>query len=227
MNLWIILTCHSGQFYYSANEWDWTKTIKSGCVPSWKSLRLRSKNTSWCRIEKWHCLKTRCFKTPCWGDSQSWPDGEGEGREGKTERAREKKEKERKGKKRGEGKEKKGGRERNGGREKDAKFSKKIYAGFDKLPKVSFSVFGPLSVVTRRWRGRKRKKDRKREREKGKREKREEEGREEGVEGGKGKKRRKRKGRYVFQKNLCRLRQTAQGIHHRVSRWINTNVMLG
>ena len=31
---------------------------------TWKSLRLRSKNTSWCRIEKWHCLKTRRFKNP-------------------------------------------------------------------------------------------------------------------------------------------------------------------
>jgi len=31
---------------------------------TWKSLRLRSKNTSWCRIGKWHCLKTRRFKTP-------------------------------------------------------------------------------------------------------------------------------------------------------------------
>jgi len=29
-------------------------------------------------------------------------------------------------------------------------FPKKIYAGFDKLPKVSFPVLGRLSVVTRR-----------------------------------------------------------------------------
>jgi len=34
---------------------------------TWKSLRLRSKTTSWywwCRIGKWHYLKTRRFKTP-------------------------------------------------------------------------------------------------------------------------------------------------------------------
>ena len=31
---------------------------------TWKLLRLRSKNTSWCRIGKWHCLKTRRFSTP-------------------------------------------------------------------------------------------------------------------------------------------------------------------
>jgi len=55
-------------------------------------------------------------------------------------------------------------------------------------------------------------KERQKERERRKkREEREEEGREEGEEGGKGKKRRKRKGRYVFQKNPRRLRQTAQG----------------
>jgi len=30
---------------------------------TWKLLRLRSKNTSWCRTGKWHCLKTRDFKT--------------------------------------------------------------------------------------------------------------------------------------------------------------------
>ena len=33
-------------------------------IATWKSLRLRSKNTSWCRIGKWHCLKTCRFKTP-------------------------------------------------------------------------------------------------------------------------------------------------------------------
>jgi len=66
-NLWIISTCNSCYFYYFANEWDWTNTIESGCAQkfeTWKSLWLRSKNTSWCRIRKWHCLKTRRFKTP-------------------------------------------------------------------------------------------------------------------------------------------------------------------
>ena len=31
--MWIISTCDSGWFYYSANQWDWTNTIESGCVP--------------------------------------------------------------------------------------------------------------------------------------------------------------------------------------------------
>jgi len=38
--------------------------IEIATTTSWKSLWLRSKNNSWCRIGKWHCLKTRRFKTP-------------------------------------------------------------------------------------------------------------------------------------------------------------------
>ena len=87
-------------------------------------------------------------------------------------------------------------------------------------------MLGRLSIVTRRWGGRKRKKERKREererereqeeekrkreRERG-REKEEEKRTEEGEGGGKGKRERKRKRRYLFKKNLRRLRQTAQG----------------
>jgi len=39
LNLWTIYTF---QFYYSANEWDWTKTIESGCVPKNSQYLLRS-----------------------------------------------------------------------------------------------------------------------------------------------------------------------------------------
>jgi len=33
-------------------------------IRNMESLRLRSKNTSWCRLGKWHCLKTRGSMTP-------------------------------------------------------------------------------------------------------------------------------------------------------------------
>jgi len=52
-------------------QWKWMRLnqhdrirLCSQKFARWKSLRLRSKNTSWCRIGKWHCLKTRRFKTP-------------------------------------------------------------------------------------------------------------------------------------------------------------------
>ena len=101
----------------------------------------------------------------CWGDYQSWPDGEGEERERKKERGRKEKEKEskkkrrergrereeeRKRKKRGERKEKEGEREREREREGGAIFSKKIFVGFDKLPKVGSPDHAPGSLGTPR-----------------------------------------------------------------------------
>jgi len=56
---WILLQCK----WMSLIQHDRIRMC-SQKFATWKSLRQRSKNTSWCRIGKWHCLKTRCFKTP-------------------------------------------------------------------------------------------------------------------------------------------------------------------
>jgi len=60
MSLWLnLLQCK----WIRLNKHDRIR-LCSQKFASWKSLQLRSKNTSWCRIGKWHCLKTRRFNTP-------------------------------------------------------------------------------------------------------------------------------------------------------------------
>ena len=97
----------------------------------------------------------------CWGDSQSWPDGEGKEREEKKERGREEKEnhwlrqeEEEKERDSEQGKllRRREGKEREKEKEALCCVFKKIYVGFDQLPKVeSFSMLGRLSIVTWRW----------------------------------------------------------------------------
>jgi len=60
MSLWLnLLHCKSMRL----NQHDRIR-LCSQKFATWKSLQLRRKNTSWCRIEKWHCLKSRRIKTP-------------------------------------------------------------------------------------------------------------------------------------------------------------------
>ena len=56
---WISLQCKWMRLNKHDRIWQCSRKFAM-----WKSLRLRNKNNSWCRIGKWHCLKTRRFKNP-------------------------------------------------------------------------------------------------------------------------------------------------------------------